>query len=72
MKRLVCIYDIYPAIVVALTGGKVTRIEADGSRTSVDFPTGIPIYRPAETPDKIHRTANEGATPIELVIVQLK
>lgn len=65
-------YDVYPAVVIARVGGTVTRIEADGSRTYVEFPTGVPVYRPAETSDKMHRTVNEGMNPIELVIVQLK
>ncbi len=65
-------YDQYPAIVVALKGGTITRLEADGSTTRVEFPTGQSVFRPAETPAQMHKSVNEGAEPIELIIVQLK
>jgi hypothetical protein len=65
-------YDIYPQVVIALKGGTITRLEADGSITDVYFPTGKAIFRAAETPDKIHKSVNRTAEPIELIIVQLK
>lgn len=65
-------YDVLPQIVVALKGGVVTRLESDGSTTDVIFPTGQSVFRPAETPDKIHKTVNNGEDPIELIIMQLK
>ncbi len=65
-------YDIHPQIVIALSGGIITRLEADGSTTDVEFPTGKSVYRPAEAPDKIHKSVNRTSHPIELIIVQLK
>ncbi len=65
-------YDQYPQMVKALAGGIVTRLEADGSTTEVDFPTGTWVFRPAETPDKMHKSVNATSKPIELIIVQLK
>ncbi|HVW99172.1 MAG TPA: hypothetical protein VHA52_01850 [Candidatus Babeliaceae bacterium] len=65
-------YDTHPQIVIALVGGTVTRLEIDGSKTPVNFPTGKAIFRPAETPDKIHKSINSSSEPLELIIVQLK
>jgi len=65
-------YDVYPQIVIALTGGVITRLEADGSTTEVEFPTGKSVFRPAETSDKIHKSVNATSNPIEIIIVQLK
>ena len=48
-------YDIYPAVTVALDGGVITRLEADGAKTDVEFPTGQAVYRPAETEEKMHK-----------------
>jgi hypothetical protein len=55
-----------------LQGGIITRLEADGSTTEVVFPTQQIVLRPAETADKLHKSVNEQAEPIELIIIQLK
>jgi len=65
-------YDEYPQVVIALSGGILTRLEANGSQTQVEFPTNTPVFRPAETPDKMHKTLNATSAPIELTIIQLK
>lgn len=65
-------YDVYPQYVVALQGGILTRIEADGSTTEIEFPTNESVFRPAESSDKMHRTVNKTDKPIELMIVQIK
>jgi len=65
-------YDVYPQKVKSLHGGVITRFEADGTITKVDFPKGEWVYRASESPDKIHKSANETLKPIELIIVQLK
>lgn len=65
-------YDELPAVVIALNGGILTRLESDGSKTEVEFPTGQSIFVPAETPDKMHKTINATSKSIELIIVQLK
>lgn len=65
-------YDELPSVVIALNGGILTRLEADGSRTEVEFPTGKSVFVEAETPDKMHKTINATSKSIELIIVQLK
>lgn len=65
-------YDEYPQVVIAINGGILTRLEADGSQTPVEFPTNTPVFRTAEAPDKMHKTLNATALPIELIIMQLK
>ncbi len=65
-------YDQYPQVVVARQGGVITRLEQDGSTTDVEFPTDVPVYRPAETADKIHKSVNNQPGPIELIITQIK
>jgi hypothetical protein len=65
-------YDEYPQLVIALEGGIITRLEADGTTTPVEFPTNVPIFRPSETADKMHKSINATSKPIVLIIVQLK
>lgn len=65
-------YDVYPSVVVAVQGGILTRLEADGSETEVEFSTGKATVRPAETKDKAHKTVNNTDSEVELVIIQFK
>lgn len=65
-------YDVYPHVVIALKGGVITRLEADGSITEVNFPTSKAVYSEAETADKIHKSVNRQMNPIELITIQLK
>ncbi len=65
-------YDAYPQVVIALQGGTLTRLEADGSQVQVEFPTGEAVFRPSETPDSLHKTVNATLEPITLIVVQLK
>src|ERR1700688_4075172 len=39
--------DAYPQVVIALKGGTITRLEADGRITEVRFPTGVAVIREA-------------------------
>ena len=64
--------DEYPQIVVALKGGTITRIEADGTTTDVQFPKGVSVYREADRPGELHRSINNGCKPLELIVIQLK
>lgn len=64
--------DAYPQVVVALQGGIITRLEADGSTTDVNFPTGQAIFREIDPPDQLHKSVNNSSTPVELIIIQLK
>ncbi len=64
--------DVYPQVVVALQGGVITRLEADGSTTDVNFPTGQAVYREIDPPNELHKSVNNSSAPVELIIIQLK
>lgn len=64
--------DAYPQVVVALQGGVITRLEADGTITNVNFPTGVAVYREVDPLDELHRSVNRSEDPVELLIIQLK
>lgn len=64
--------DAYPQIVIALRGGILTRLEADGTTTDVQFPTGVAVSRGIDPPEELHKTVNKGDEPVELMIVQFK
>lgn len=64
--------DAFPQIVVALQGGVITRLEADGSKVDVHFPTGQAISRDVDPPGQLHKSVNDSPNPIELIIIQLK
>lgn len=64
--------DAYPQVVIALKGGTITRLEADGRTTDVKFPTGEAVFRKADPENEQHRTVNNSSEPVELVIIQLK
>lgn len=64
--------DAHPHVVVALSGGAITRLEADGTETLVEFPTGVAVFRPADPPDDLHTSVNRGPEPVELIIIELK
>jgi hypothetical protein len=64
--------DEYPAVVIALQGGTITRLEADGTTTDVVFPSNVPVFRPIDPPDLLHRSVNSSSNAIELIVTQLK
>ncbi len=64
--------DAYPQIVIALKGGTVTRLEADGRVTDVQFPTGVAVVRDPDPVNELHKSVNRSSESIELVIIQLK
>lgn len=64
--------DAYPQIVVALKGGTITRFEADGEVTHVEFPTGVAVIRNPDPENELHKAQNESTEPVELIIIQLK
>ncbi len=64
--------DAYPQVIVALQGGIITRLEADGSKVDVNFPTGKAVFRSIDPPDQLHKSINDSDSPIELIIIQLK
>jgi quercetin dioxygenase-like cupin family protein len=64
--------DAYPHIVIALKGGTITRLEADGRTTDVQFPTGVTITRDPDPKNELHGSINRSSEAIELVVIQLK
>ena len=64
--------DHLPQIVIALKGGTITRIEADGREVDIEFPTGKAVYRPIDPEGEYHKSVNNSEEPIEAIIVQLK
>lgn len=64
--------DVYPQLVIALNGGVITRLEADGREVEVKFPTGVPVFREADPENEFHRSVNKSSEAVELIIVQLK
>ncbi|WP_068466661.1 cupin domain-containing protein [Candidatus Protochlamydia phocaeensis] len=64
--------DMHPQVVIALKGGTITRLEADGRTTDVKFPTGKAIFRKADPENEQHRSVNNSSEPVELIIIQLK
>lgn len=64
--------DVFPQIVIALQGGIITRLEADGSKVEVNFPTGQAVSREADPPEQLHKSINNSPNPVELIIIQLK
>ncbi len=64
--------DAYPQVVIALKGGTITRLEADGRETEVHFPTGVAVIREADPQDELHKSVNNSSESVELVIIQLK
>ena len=64
--------DANPQVVIALQGGIITRLEADGTKTDVTFPTGKAVFREADPSGELHKSINKSSNPVELVIIQLK
>lgn len=64
--------DAYSQVVIAIKGGTITRIEADGSFTDVQFPTGVAVIRDPDPENELHKSLNASSEPIELIVIQLK
>jgi hypothetical protein len=64
--------DVYPQVVIALKGGTMTRLEADGRTTDITFPTGTAVFREADPENELHKSVNNSSESIELILVQVK
>ena len=64
--------DAYTQVVIALQGGTITRLEADGTTTDVNFPTATAVFTEVDPPNEFHNSVNNTSDPIELIIIQLK
>ncbi|MES2344901.1 MAG: hypothetical protein V4494_03060 [Chlamydiota bacterium] len=64
--------DAYPQVVIALQGGTMTRLEADGRAIDINFPTGVAVFREADPINEVHRSVNYSSEPVELITILLK
>lgn len=64
--------DALPRIVVGLKGGTITRLESDGRKVDVKFPTGKAVYLPADPEDELHRGVNQSDSTVEVIVIQIK
>jgi quercetin dioxygenase-like cupin family protein len=58
--------------IVALVGGTLKIIEESGASRSVTWESGKAYWLPADPPGTRHGDVNEGDTPIEVIVVELK
>lgn len=64
--------DAYPSVVVGLQGGTITRLEANGEKTDVNFPTNVAVFREADPENELHKSVNNSSEPVEVIIIQFK
>jgi quercetin dioxygenase-like cupin family protein len=59
-------------VLVALTGGTVKIVPESGPSRTVTWESGKAYWLPADPPGQRHADLNEGAEPIEVMVVELK
>jgi hypothetical protein len=64
-------HDRYRTI-VAIVGGDLTLVGADGRKTVVHYETGKAYWQAPMPAGEMHKDANETAKTIELVVVEMK
>jgi hypothetical protein len=64
-------HDRYRTI-VAIVGGDLTLVGADGKKTVVHYETGKAYWQAPMPAGEMHKDANETAKTIELVVVEMK
>jgi hypothetical protein len=62
----------HPRVIVALRGGTLRVVAEDGSGHEVTWETGRAYWLDADPLGELHGDVNEGAEPIEVIVVQLK
>lgn len=58
--------------VIAIIGGDLTLISADGTKTVTRYETGKAYWQAPMPPGEMHKDANESNKTIELVVVEVK
>ncbi len=58
--------------VIAIVGGDLTLIAANGARTVMHYETGTAYWQAPMPPGEMHKDVNETNGRIELVVVELK
>ena len=64
-------HDRYRTI-VAIVGGDLTLVGADGKKTVVHYETGKAYWQAPMPAGEMHKDANETGKTIELVVIELK
>lgn len=62
----------HPRVIVALQGGTVKIVYADGGSETQRWETGKAYYLSTEEGKRRHADANAGEKPIEVMVVELK
>ena len=57
---------------IALVGGTMKIVQANGSSKSVVWETGKAYWLDADPPGETHADVNEGAKAIEVIVVEMK
>ena len=58
--------------VIAIGGGDLTLVDADGRKTVTHYETGKAYWQTPMPPGAMHKDVNETETTIELVVVEMK
>jgi uncharacterized cupin superfamily protein len=64
-------HDRYRTI-VAIVGGDLTLVGADGKKTVVHYETGTAYWQAPMPAGEMHKDANETGKTIELVVIEIK
>ncbi len=61
-----------PRAIIALKGGTLRVVNEAGESHQLIWETGSAYWLEADPPGELHGDVNEGAEPIEVIVVQLK
>ena len=62
----------HPRVVVALTAGRLDSIDDNGVTPHLDWEAGHAYWLPAMPPGAMHKDANPGGKPMEVVVLELQ
>ena len=62
----------HPRAIIALKGGTLRVVNEAGEYRDMTWETGSAYWLDADPPGELHGDVNEGAEPVEVIVVQLK
>jgi redox-sensitive bicupin YhaK (pirin superfamily) len=62
----------HPRAIIALAGGTLKIVKQSGESRSVVWETGKAYWLTADPPAELHGDVNEGNSPIEVMVVEIK
>lgn len=62
----------HPRVIIPLTGGTIKVVYEDGTSETHDWQTGKAYWLPASEGMKRHADVNTGASPIEVMVVEVR